>query len=76
MPVVPETKKALPLEWRGASVSLDAANRFDNRFVKMDFGFSANAVIGYKQYAFRFETIAPLSSQGWSYRLRFEWQVF
>lgn len=76
IPVLPETKKALPLEWRGASLSLDAANRFDNRFVKMDFGASATAVIGYRQYEFHFETIAPLSSQGFSYRLRFKYQVF
>ncbi len=74
----PETEsgRALPFEWRGAFVSFDAANKFGNHFVKMEFGASANVVIGYKQYDLRFETIAPLSSQGWSYRLRLEYQIF
>lgn len=73
---MPETNKSLPLEWRGAYVMVDAVNRFDTQFVKMDFGASICAALGYKQYNFRFEAVAPLSAQGWSYRLRFGYQIF
>lgn len=73
---IPETKKALPLEWRGAFLSFDAANRFSDRFSRMSYGVSASTMLGYKQYNFRAEFIAPLSEQAWLYRLRFEYQVF
>lgn len=66
----------LPLEWRGFWLSLDGQNYFKNRFGQIEYGLSASAMLGLKQYNFRFETIAPLSSQGWQYRARIEYRLF
>lgn len=74
--VVPQSKSALPLEWRGAFISFDATNGFKEKFSRINYGVSSSAVLGYKNYSFRAEAVAPLSAQGWTYRLRFEYQIF
>ena len=68
--------KNLPLEWRGLWISVDSQNFFRNRFSQISYGLSSSAIIGFKQYNLRFETIAPLSAQGWQYRVRLEYQIF
>lgn len=72
----PQNVKELPLQWRGATLFFDANNRFKDAFSKVDYGFGAGAAIGYKQYNFSFETIAPLAGDAWRYRIKLECQVF
>lgn len=72
----PQNVKELPLQWRGATLFLDASNRFKDAFSKVDYGFGAGAAVGYKQYNFKFEAVAPLAGDAWRYRIKLEYQVF
>lgn len=66
----------LPLEWRGAWLSLDAQNRFKDNISKINYGLAGSTVIGYKNYNLRMEAIAPISDDAWLYRVRIEYQIF
>ena len=74
--VLQKPAQTLPLEWRGLWLSVDAQNAFKNRFSEIEYGLAGNAVIGYKNYNMRVETILPFSAQGWQYRIKFELQLF
>lgn len=75
-PEPPPAAKKLALEWRGGFLFVDAANKFDAKFSDMNYSLGGAASFGYKVYGFRAEALAPLSTQGWSYRLKIEYQIF